>query len=188
MKISFFFDSFDSIRFESTAVTLRYFGKPTTKQHWTRTLLPKWGNTQSIFIFSEDSTRRSFLFSVFVRKGMSTDTGSSDVTSSAMEQTEFLELATDSASLINIQSLNSIFVKSGFDRPDFIIKPTREKVHVTKCCLSPLASSVHSIWLPFNFISPWRLLKFWFSDHNFYSFLPFYDLRNLRWTLLILEI
>jgi hypothetical protein len=58
---------------------------------------------------------------------MSTDTGSSDVTSSAMEQTEFLELATDSASLINIQSLNSIFVKSGFDRPDFIIKPTREK-------------------------------------------------------------
>ena len=91
---------------------------------------------------------------MFVQKGMSTDTGSSDVTSSAMEQTEFLELATDSASLINIQSLNSIFVKSGFDRPDFIIKPTREKVHVTKCCLSPLASSVHSIWLPFNFISP----------------------------------
>ena len=99
------------------------------------------------------SPTQPVLFSVFVQKGMSTDTDSADSPSSAMEQTEFLELATDSASLINIQSLNSIFVKSGFDRPDFIIKPTREKVHVTTCCLSPLASSVHSIWLTFNFIS-----------------------------------
>ena len=48
--------------------------------------------------------------------------------SNAMEQADFLELATDSASLIHIQSLDSIFVKAGYDRPDFVINPTREKV------------------------------------------------------------
>ena len=62
----------------------------------------------------------------FVYARMSTESESK--VTCTMEQSDFLELATDSASLINIQSLNSIFVKAGYDRPDFVIKPTREKV------------------------------------------------------------
>ena len=62
----------------------------------------------------------------FVYARMSTESESK--VTCTMEQSDFLEMATDSASLINIQSLNSIFVKAGYDRPDFVIKPTREKV------------------------------------------------------------
>ena len=67
----------------------------------------------------------------------------------AMEQSDFLELATNSASLINVQSLNSIFVKAGYDRPDFVIQPTREKVII----LIHLCFCIHCISIKLNFLS-----------------------------------
>ena len=159
---------------------------PLACQHWTRTLLPKWGNTQSILHLTHRHNQ-SFFRCLCKRECLLTRI------LRIRPVVPWSKLSFWSWPLIALLWLTFnpwTLYSSSRDSIGLISSSSQQEKRYTwlrAVCLLLLRLCTQFGLLSISF-PPWRLLKLWFSNHNFYFFLSFYDLRNLRWILLILGI